>query len=121
MGPLWDESARTPHGYREASPEQVLAAEDVRRVDVRQPEEFSGELGHLPGAELVPLAQIAKAAEHWNRDETLVMICRSGNRSGQASAQLVQRGFRQVINMMGGMLACAQRGLLEGEDDREVS
>ncbi len=98
----------TPHalGYREASPEAVVALRGkVRTVDVREPDEFTGELGHIEGAELVPLATVESAATKWNKDAELVLVCRSGGRSGRAAEALVRMGFSRVVNMTGGMLA----------------
>lgn len=77
---------------------------------MRQPTEFTGELGHVPGATLVPLGSLPEAAETWDREAPLVVICRSGGRSATAAARLVIAGFRRVMNMSGGMLAySAQR------------
>jgi rhodanese-related sulfurtransferase len=77
----------------------------VRLVDVREPHEYAGKLGHISGAELVPLATVGVAADAWDRTQPLVLICRSGARSGRAAAELVAKGFTQPINMVGGMMA----------------
>jgi len=77
----------------------------ARFIDVREPHEFTGELGHIAGTELVPLATVSGTASGWNLDEPLVIICRSGGRSGRAAAALVEAGFKNVMNMAGGMLA----------------
>lgn len=77
---------------------------EFRVVDVREPAEFDGELGHVPGAELVPLATVATAAAAWDRAEPLVVVCRSGGRSGRAATALEQLGFKRVASMAGGML-----------------
>lgn len=84
--------------------------ERVRFIDVRQPEEFDGELGHLDRAELVPLTNLDQSAKSWAPDEPLLLICRSGNRSGHAAAALVQAGFSRVGNLKGGMLAVRSGG-----------
>ena len=98
-------SAR-PLSYAEYTVDEVhRLLGSVRLVDVREPDEYTGELGHVPGAELVPLAQIDAASEAWDRTLPLVLICRSGARSGRAAAALVAKGFTRPINMTGGMLA----------------
>lgn len=103
---LFDRSPVHPMGFREAMPMDVAESRtQVRLVDVREASEFSGELGHIEGAELVPLATIATAAASWPRDRDIVVICRSGGRSGRAAAQLVSMGFTRIINMTGGMIA----------------
>ena len=83
----------------------------TRIIDVRQPDEFTGELGHLSGAELVPLEQLESAAAGWDRGAPLLMVCRSGNRSGRAASSLVQMGFADVSNLAGGMMAVRAAGV----------
>jgi len=81
-------------------------------LDVRQPEEYTGELGHVPGAVLVPLpelrARVDEIAAH--RPATVITICRSGDRSARAAAILRDAGFVNVLNMTGGTLAWRDRG-----------
>ncbi len=77
----------------------------TRRIDVREPDEWSGPLGHLPKTELVPLATVGAAASGWKRAEPLLLICRSGNRSGKAALLLSRMGFETLYNLQGGMLA----------------
>lgn len=79
--------------------------EKLALVDVREPTEFSGELGHVPGARLVPLAELSTAARTWDPDGEIVLVCRSGQRSERAGAELARRGFRHLYNLRGGMLA----------------
>lgn len=79
--------------------------QEVRLIDVRQPDEFEGDLGHLEGAELVPLGQIKEACAAWPRNAPLLLICRSGNRSSQAARALGAMGFTNLGNLAGGMLA----------------
>ncbi|MBX7084658.1 MAG: rhodanese-like domain-containing protein, partial [Nannocystaceae bacterium] len=83
----------------------------ARIVDVREPAEFRGELGHLPGAELVPLATLAHTAQSWDRDAAIVVVCRSGGRSAAAQRLLASMGFRVVLDLRGGMLAVDAAGV----------
>ena len=95
-----------PGGYRDVSPLAVRDLLDgLRLIDVRQPDEFVGPLGHIPGAELVPLATVAEAAAAWDRSAPVLIICRSGGRSARAASDLVAMGFRQIFNLTGGMIA----------------
>lgn len=88
------------------TPEQVYQSRgSVRVIDVREPHELRGELGQIPGAESVPLATIEREAATWDRDAKLVLVCRSGGRSGRAAELLMRLGFRHVMNMTGGMQA----------------
>lgn len=76
----------------------------ARVVDVREPDEYWGELGHLQGSELVPLATLERAASHWDVTQPLVLLCRSGKRSATAATQLERIGFTSVASLRGGML-----------------
>lgn len=75
-----------------------------RVIDVREPHEFDAELGHVAGAELVPLATVQSVAASWDRAAPLVIVCRSGGRSGRAALALLAMGFGKVVSMRGGML-----------------
>lgn len=97
---------------RDISPAE-LAAESPRPriIDVREPAEFTGPLGHIPGAELVPERLLTGASSSWRKDAALVVVCRSGARSARAAALLSELGFRAVCNLAGGMLAYVNSGL----------
>jgi glyoxylase-like metal-dependent hydrolase (beta-lactamase superfamily II)/rhodanese-related sulfurtransferase len=80
-------------------------------LDVREEEEFHGELGHIPNSRLIPLNQLsARAGElgGW-KDKPVVAICRAGVRSATAAAILIGLGFTQVSNLKGGMLEWTDR------------
>ena len=72
--------------------------------DVRQPDEYVGELGHIAGAELLVLDTLPDQLAKLPKDRTIVFVCRSGGRSGKATAYALMNGFTQVFNMQGGML-----------------
>jgi sulfur-carrier protein adenylyltransferase/sulfurtransferase len=102
----YDSAQPTAAGYRDISPAAAYAARGrTRIVDVREPDEFRGDLGHIPGAELVPLAIVGARAAAWDRSADVIVVCRSGGRSGRAAGALAAAGFRRVMNMAGGMLA----------------
>lgn len=110
--PLYDAARPHPAGFREITITELLPhATTHRLVDVREPEEFVGVLGHLKGAELVPLGTIPEVSTTWPKDVPLVMICRVGGRSAQAASYLVKQGFTQVMNLTGGMIAVQDAGL----------
>ncbi len=73
-------------------------------IDVREPYEF--EEFNL-GGELIPLASIPAALEKYTdrKDEEIVLYCRSGGRSGQAQRYMQSQGFKNVRNLLGGVLA----------------
>jgi glyoxylase-like metal-dependent hydrolase (beta-lactamase superfamily II)/rhodanese-related sulfurtransferase len=73
-------------------------------LDVREPDEFTGPLGHIAGAKLLPLNELAKRTVELSKDRPIVTVCRSGARSAQATVLLRQAGFSKVANLAGGML-----------------
>lgn len=77
----------------------------MKIIDVRRPDEFTGELGHIPEADLMCLqdnfeqqiSKLDKKAPH-------LFVCRSGGRSARAARIALGHGFTQIYNMEGGML-----------------
>jgi len=109
---LFDTARPNPAGYKDVAPADVtLPAQCFRVVDVREPQEFTGELGHVPGATLVPMNAVMAHAPGWNRDEPLLLVCRSGGRSAMVAQALTRAGFSKVMNLAGGMLAWNAAGL----------
>jgi rhodanese-related sulfurtransferase len=76
-----------------------------RLVDVREPHELDGPLGHIDGVENVPLLTLLSHVGDLNRDDPLVLICRSGRRSGEAARLLSEAGLHTVCSVEGGMIA----------------
>lgn len=83
-----------------------------RVIDVRQMSEIA--MGTVPNAAAVPLHTLPLKVNDLDRNETLVFICRSGQRSAQACMFLQQQGFENVYNLRGGMIGWAQNGLPAG-------
>ena len=77
---------------------------EVVLIDVRQPDEFTGELSHIPGATLIPLGTLPEKLSQLSKDKTIVFVCRSGGRSARAAALASENGFTSVYNLKGGML-----------------
>ncbi|MDQ6669899.1 MAG: rhodanese-like domain-containing protein [Chloroflexota bacterium] len=91
---------------QEASRRQAAGA---LLIDVREPAEW--QQGHAPGATLIPLGSVSGRLADVPRDGDVLLICRSGNRSGSAQRQLLQLGYRRVFNVAGGMNAWSNAGL----------
>jgi len=74
-------------------------------LDVRTPEEYESNTGHLKGAILLPVQELDARMNELDKykSKTVVAVCRSGNRSGRAAAMMGAKGFK-VLNMTGGML-----------------
>ncbi|MBL8063700.1 MAG: MBL fold metallo-hydrolase [Anaerolineales bacterium] len=83
-------------------------------VDVREPWEYSK--GHVPGAILMPLGQLASRASELNPEQPVAVICASGNRSQSAAALLGQKGFKTIYNVLGGTGAWMRSGLPVSRD-----
>ncbi|MGH8736390.1 MAG: MBL fold metallo-hydrolase [Burkholderiales bacterium] len=117
--PKWAPLTYTFAGIWELPPEWLEEhLREVQIVDVREPGEFEGALGHIPGARLIPLGRFAEGGVVLAKDRPVVTVCRSGTRSAQASVLLRKSGFDQVANLAGGMLRWrSQRYLVEGAAD----
>jgi sulfur dioxygenase len=102
---------------RTLTPSSILDLGRFRLIDVRDAEEYDGELGHIVGSELVPLATIAEYAGNWPTTDPMLLVCRSGVRAEKACNVLRERGFVNVTNLAGGMLAWndAQTAAVGGE------
>ena len=77
---------------------------------MREPAEFDGPLGHIRGALLVPLGDLAARAKELPRDKPVVAVCRAGSRSAHATAILQKAGFADFANLPGGMLRWRAEG-----------
>ncbi len=75
-------------------------------IDVREPAEWAQ--GHIGHAALIPLAMVPGNVDAFDGDPTYI-VCRSGNRSGQACNYLRDQGHH-VVNVAGGMIAWAAAG-----------
>ncbi len=72
-------------------------------VDVREPEEWAA--GCIPAARLIRLSQLEEHVGELDPKDTLIMVCRTGNRSSQAAAWLRARGYQYAYSLRGGMVA----------------
>jgi len=83
---------------------------NVRIIDVRELEEWLHPLGRVPGSTHTPLGEVPQCVVGWEPNTRIVVVCRSGARSGQAALTLLREGFTSVVSMRGGMLAWADAG-----------
>jgi rhodanese-related sulfurtransferase len=77
-------------------------------LDVREPEEYR--LGHIPGANLVPLDDLTFRLDEIPSDRVVVCVCATGQRSLLAARLLAARGYT-ASSLSGGMLAWQMAGL----------
>ena len=89
----------------ELTPRQLArrleAHEDLDLIDVREPYEW--DIGRIAGAKLIPLGDLASAMSTLDSRRELVVYCRSGMRSADATRRLRAAGFR-ATNLAGGIL-----------------
>lgn len=87
----------------------------VQLVDVREDSEVAQ--GRIPGARHIPLGQLGGRLAELDRQQPVIAICRSGNRSARAVELLTAAGFT-CDNMVGGMLAWQAAGLPTAQQPR---
>ncbi len=78
-------------------------------LDVREPWEY--QQGHLPGAVLIPLGQLASRVNELDPSKPVAVVCHSGNRSQSGAAVLGQNQFKTIYNLVGGTADWARQGL----------
>lgn len=85
--------------------ERIDKGESPLMIDVR--ESFEWDQQHLPGVKMISLGSLPHQLDEIAdlKDREIVVICRSGGRSGNAAAYLRQNGFQHVRNLTGGLLA----------------
>jgi rhodanese-related sulfurtransferase len=106
MSHLADHVRSHSDSYKDVSPDDVGSmSREVHIIDVREPEEFVGELGHVPRSKLVPMNTLLTRAAGWPRDAEYLVVCRSGVRSANCAQAMSRLGFSRVMNLVGGMIA----------------
>jgi rhodanese-related sulfurtransferase len=100
------------------TPVDRVSASDVQKklvqkqkpllLDVRQPEEFRS--GHIPGAKLIPLGELRTRFNELPKNQEIICICHSGNRSLNAARQLTGAGYK-TSSLNGGMIAWSRAGM----------
>ena len=100
-------------GIKQISPQEAVLLfnhEDALILDVRENSEYAD--GHIAKAKHIPLGQLKSRLGDLEKykDKPIVAVCRSGNRSAQATEILRQNGF-DAHNMQGGMNSWVQAGL----------
>ena len=103
---LWNKNTKS---YKVVSPKEAheFAQNDpnILLLDVRTPEEYSNELGHVANTILIPVQELESRLDELegHTGKQIIAICRSGNRSGMAVDLLTRHGF-SAMNMEGGMI-----------------
>lgn len=98
-------SVEKESGYRQINMDEALAVMEAESgyiiLDVRTPEEFGD--GHIPGAVNVPNETIGseEIPELPDQEQLILVYCRSGNRSKQASEKLAALGYTNIVEFGG--------------------
>ena len=98
--------ADTPGAYHKIPAKDAKSMIDkggVTIVDVRRPEEYAA--GHIPGAVLVTLQTLEQTSASVLPDKNAVLLvyCRTGIRSANASDKLIKMGYKNVYDIAGGI------------------
>jgi sulfur dioxygenase len=108
----WGPVVRTYAGLMEIAPEWVARhRHEVHILDVRSSAEFDGELGHLEGAQLIPLDDLRARVSEVAADKPVVVVCQTGRRSGMGTVILGKAGLTRTANLAGGMVRWRDLGL----------
>jgi rhodanese-related sulfurtransferase len=90
---------------------QLINHKNALVLDVREDGEYK--LGHILDATLIPLGKLNERIGEIEKykEQPIVVVCRTGNRSGTACAVLGKRGFTQAYNLAGGVTAWQKANL----------
>ncbi|WML47144.1 sulfurtransferase TusA family protein [Neobacillus sp. PS3-34] len=80
---------------------KINGQENILILDVRESAEYA--FNHIPGAKSIPLGDLDERMTELEKNETIYVVCRTGNRSDLAAQKLSSNGFENVINVMPGM------------------
>lgn len=80
---------------------EMIDNDEVVIIDVRTQEEYDE--GHLPNSTLLPLDEIEDRLSELDKDKAYLLVCNSGNKSGQAGEILGENGFEKVYNLETGI------------------
>jgi sulfur dioxygenase len=108
----WGPIVMTYAGVPEIAPDWVVRHRDeVHVLDVRSPVEWEGELGHLEGAQLIPLDDLRARAAEVPSSQPVVVVCQTGRRAALGTTILRKAGWPRVANLAGGMVRWRDLGL----------
>jgi rhodanese-related sulfurtransferase len=108
---LWPNLQRSGKNVSILQATQLLNQGKAVILDVREPAEFAA--GHMRDAKNIPLNELSNRADELGKfkSKTLIVICKSGTRSGKALGQLKKVGFDEAFSLDGGMAAWQAQGL----------
>ena len=82
--------------------QRMDAGEDIQLIDVREAHEYRQ---YNIGGESIPMGQLMLNLDRLSKEKDIVVLCLSGNRSSAMVHALMSRGYENVINLKGGVIA----------------
>ncbi|MDP3451948.1 MAG: rhodanese-like domain-containing protein [Bacteroidales bacterium] len=101
-------TAQIPQISAEGLHEKIKGSSRFVLLDVRAPQEYEG--GHIEGAINIPVADLRERHTELNKEDEIILICSSGNRSSLGASILSQQGFKNLINVAGGVTGYSAAG-----------
>ncbi len=121
---LWTSKPKDPTGAyvnlsTKESKQLIDEHPEVLVLDVRRPNEYTEEPGHIKGAKLIPVQEIEQRWKEVEAEKTrpVLVHCYSGGRSRAACQFLAKQGFTRLFHMPGGMMDWEDEGfpIIKGE------
>ncbi len=111
LWPLFGNRLRGVKEVGSAGALQLINHKNAFVLDVREESEFN--TGHILNSRLIPLGKLKERISELERyrEQPIVVVCRSGQRSTAACVQLGKQGFSQAYNLAGGVLAWQKANL----------
>jgi hydroxyacylglutathione hydrolase len=101
----WQEAGKPFRSYQTITAMELtekLSRDEVALVDVREPHEWT-EDGYIESAKLIPFADIPQNTDKILKEKPVAITCTVGNRTSIALSLLERAGYKQLINILGGM------------------
>lgn len=114
----WRKEARATVAFDYLFPQEAqkrVQSGQAVLIDIRTESEQAGE--RIPGAQSVPLAKLEEQLDELPKDRQLIMQCGHGCRGSLAASMLLRRGFANVANLAGGLLAWKAAGMATEKPD----
>ena len=86
----------------------MIDSGEVFILDVRTQEEYDA--GYIRGSTLIPVQELKERLDEVPKDKKILVYCRTGRRSTQASEILADNGFKEIYNMKGGIVDWTNAG-----------
>ncbi|TYR81601.1 hypothetical protein FZC66_07130 [Priestia megaterium] len=91
-----------PHVINNAELERVVEQQkNVMILDVREEAEYA--FNHIPGTVSIPLGELERRMNELDKNQEIYVVCRTGSRSDLAAQKLIEKGFKNVTNVVPGM------------------